>query len=118
MRQLNINNPKDIFAVQLSVDEACTNVIRHAYSNKSDGRILIRCRFPNTGDQIVVHIIDWGKSFDPTNVPKPDTQSHLDERKEGGLGVFLIRKFMDTVKYTSIQNVNKLIMVKHLKNNE
>ena len=115
MRVLNIKNPKDIYAVQLSVDEACTNVIQHAYSNKSEGRILIRCMLPSEGSQFVVHIVDWGKSFDPTTMPKPDTQSHLNERREGGLGVFLMRKFMDTVKYTSIQNVNKLIMVKHLK---
>lgn len=118
MKQFNIKNPKDIYAVQLSVGEACTNVIQHAYSNKSDGCILIRCKFPNRGNQLVIHILDWGKSFDPTTVSNPDTQSPLNERKEGGLGVFLIRKFMDNVKYTSIQNVNKLIMVKHLKNIE
>ena len=114
MRQLNIQNSKDIYAVQLSVDEACTNVIQHAYSNKSGGRIVIRCMLSSTGNQFVVHIIDWGKSFDPTTVPKPDTQSNLNERREGGLGLFLMRKSMDSIKYTSNQNVNKLVMVKYL----
>jgi serine/threonine-protein kinase RsbW len=116
MRQLNIQNFKDIYAVQSSVDEACTNVIQHAYSNKSEGRIVIRCMLSNTSNQFVVNIIDWGKSFDPSTVPKPDTQSYLTERREGGLGIFLMRKFMDSVKYTSHENVNKLIMVKYLEN--
>jgi serine/threonine-protein kinase RsbW len=114
MRQLNIQNSKDIYAVQLSVDEACTNVIQHAYSNKSGERIVIRCMLSGTDNKFVVHIIDWGKSFDPTSVPKPDTQSSLNERREGGLGLFLMREFMDSIKYTSIQNVNKLVMVKYL----
>jgi serine/threonine-protein kinase RsbW len=114
MRQLDIKNSKVIHAVQLSVDEACTNVIQHAYSNKSEGRIVIRCMLSNTGNQFVVHIIDWGKSFNPTAVPKPDTKSNLNERKDGGLGLFLMRKYMDNIKYTSTQNVNKLVMVKCL----
>ena len=118
MQQLNIQNYKDIFAVQISVDEACTNVIQHAYSNQKDGRIVIRCMLSSKGNQLVVHIIDWGKSFNPTTLPKPDTRGKLNNRKEGGLGVFLMRKYMDNVKYTSIQSVNKLIMVKNLRNDE
>ncbi len=114
MKQLNIQNSKDIYAVQLSVDEACTNVIQHAYSNKSGEHILIRCMLSSTDNKFVVHIIDWGKSFDPTTIPQPDTHSNLNERREGGLGLFLMRKSMDSIKYTSFQNVNKLVMVKYL----
>jgi serine/threonine-protein kinase RsbW len=115
MRQLNIKNSKDIYSVQLAVDEACTNIIQHAYSNKSKGQILIQCMLSSENNQFIVTITDWGKSFDPKIVPKPDTESNLNERKEGGLGLFLINKFMDSVKYTSAQNMNKLVMVKTLK---
>ena len=116
MKQLNIQNSEDIYAVQLSVAEACTNVIEHAYSNESGGHIVIRCMLSSTGNEFVVHIIDWGKSFNPTAVPKPDTQSNLNERREGGLGFFLMQKFMDNIKYTSAQKMNKLVMVKYLDN--
>jgi anti-sigma regulatory factor (Ser/Thr protein kinase) len=116
MRQLNIKNPKDIYAVQLSVDEACTNIIQHAYSNRNSGNIVIRCKLSVRGNQFVVCIIDWGKSFDPTKVPTPNTQSNLNERREGGLGFFLITKLMDTVKYNSTQNENQLVMTKTLNN--
>ncbi len=114
MRHYDIHNFKGIYAVQLAVDEACTNVIRHAYSNKSGGRIVIRCMFSSANNKFVVHIIDWGKSFDPTTAPKPDTLGNLNERRVGGLGLFLMRKSMDSIKYTSNQNVNKLVMVKYL----
>lgn len=116
MKQLGIQKSKDIYAIQLSIAEAYTNVIQHAYSNLSEGQIVIRCMLSNKGDQFVVHIIDWGKSFDPTIVQKPDTESNLNKRKEGGLGIFLIKKLMDDVKYTSIRNTNKLVMVKYLDN--
>jgi serine/threonine-protein kinase RsbW len=115
MRQLNIKNSKDIYSVQLAVDEACTNIIQHAYSNKSKGQILIQCMLSSENNQFTVTITDWGKSFNPKKVPKPNTESNLNERKEGGLGLFLINKFMDSVKYTSAQNMNKLVMVKTLK---
>ena len=115
MRQLNIKNSKDIYSVQLAVDEACTNIIQYAYSNKSKGQILIQCMLSSENNQFTVTITDWGKSFDPKIVPKPDTESNLNERKEGGLGLFLINKFMDSVKYTSAQNMNKLVIVKTLK---
>ena len=97
MRQLNIQSSKDINEVQLSVDEACTNI-----------RLLL------TDNQFVVHIIDYGKPFDPTTVPKPDTQSALEKRTEGGLGIFFIRTFMDSIKYFSVQNENNLVMAKNL----
>jgi anti-sigma regulatory factor (Ser/Thr protein kinase) len=115
MRELNIQNSRDINEVQLSVDEACTNIIQHGYANKTGGRIVIRCMLLSKDNQFVVRIMDFGKPFDPTTVPKPDTQSALENRKEGGLGIFFIRNFMDSIKYTSIQNVNNLVMAKNLK---
>jgi anti-sigma regulatory factor (Ser/Thr protein kinase) len=118
MRRLNIQNSTDISEVQLSVDEACTNIIQHGYANKSGGRIVIRCMV-SVDNQFVVHLIDFGKPFDPTTVPEPDTQSTLEKRKEGGLGIFFIKNFMDSIKYTSTQNENHLVIAKNLeKENE
>ncbi len=116
MRLCKIDSIKDIYAVQLSVDEACTNIIKHAYSNKKDGMIVIRCTLSSTGEKFTVNIMDWGQPFNPTTIPKPDTESGLNERKVGGLGIFFIRKFMDDVKYVRNDNVNLLIIVKHIKN--
>lgn len=116
MRHCEVHSVKDIYAVQLSVDEACTNIIKHAYSNKSEGTIVIRCMLSSTGEKFTVNIMDWGKAFDPTIIPEPDTESDLDERKVGGLGIFFMRKFMDEVKYVRSDDMNLLIIVKYIKN--
>ncbi|MCW4011118.1 MAG: ATP-binding protein [Candidatus Bathyarchaeota archaeon] len=118
MKQCKIQSIKDIYAVQLSVDEACTNIIKHAYSNKSEGTIVIRCMLPISGEKFIVNIMDWGKPFDPTTIPNPDTESDLNERKVGGLGIFFMRKFMDEVEYVRSNDMNLLIIGKYIKKNE
>jgi serine/threonine-protein kinase RsbW len=113
MTQCDIHNFKDINEVQLSVDEACTNIIQHAYSNKSEGKIAIHCTLSD-GDKFTVNIMDWGKPFDPNLISKPDTKSSLNERKVGGLGIFFMRQFMDEVKYVRSKSTNLLIIVKYI----
>lgn len=118
MGHYNIHNSKDMFAIQLSVDEACTNIINHAYSNKSEGVIVIRCMVSSPGNKFIVNIMDWGCAFDPTIMPKPDTESSLNKRKAGGLGIFFMRKFMDEVKYVRSKDMNLLIMAKYMQNED
>ncbi len=118
MMHYNIHNSKDIYAVQLSVEEAVTNIIKHAYSNKSEGMIEIRCMLSRQGNKFIVNIMDWGKTFDLSMMPKPDTESSLKERKVGGLGIFFMRKFMDEVKYVRKKDMNLLIMAKYIHNED
>jgi anti-sigma regulatory factor (Ser/Thr protein kinase) len=115
MQYYGIDSVKDLYAVQLSVDEACTNIIEHAYSYRSDGRIAIRCRLAGAPDKFVADIMDWGKPFDPTTLPKPDTESGLHERKAGGLGIFFIRKYMDEISYRRSDDMNLLTIAKYIK---
>jgi serine/threonine-protein kinase RsbW len=114
LRHYDIASPKDVYAVQLSVDEACTNIIEHAYSSKEEGTIVIRCVLSKTEGKLVVNITDWGAPFDPTTLPKPDTQSSLDERKEGGLGIYFMRKFMDEISYIRRDDMNLLTLAKYI----
>jgi serine/threonine-protein kinase RsbW len=115
MQYYGIQNVKDVYAVQLSVDEACTNIIKHAYANKNDGKIMIRCMLSEKSDKFVVELMDWGSPFDPTTLPKPDTESGLRERKEGGLGIFFIKKFMDEIGYRRSGDMNLLTIAKYIK---
>jgi serine/threonine-protein kinase RsbW len=114
MQCFGVDDAKDVYAVQLSVDEACTNIIKHAYANKQEGKIVVRCLISETS-KFVVQIMDWGDAFDPTALPTPDTHGALNERKEGGLGVFFMKKFMDEVTYRRSDNMNLLILAKHIK---
>ena len=89
MHKLGIGIDAEVYQVQLAVDEACTNIIEHAYAGDTDEPIKVNCY--RAGDELTFHIRDWGEPFDPTAVPLPDLNATPFERQKGGLGVFLHR---------------------------
>jgi serine/threonine-protein kinase RsbW len=102
---------KDVYAVQLAADEACSNVIEHAYEGIPNGEIELVC--DAQAGQVTVVIHDHGKIFDITNVRPPNLGKDLSEREVGGLGVFLIHKLMDEVRFSSSKKTgNTLTLVK------
>jgi serine/threonine-protein kinase RsbW len=110
MRQLGTE--QDMFEVQTAVDEACTNVMLHAYSGKG-GVISMSCELQDK--DFIITIRDNGRPFDPDSVPPPDVEAALEERRVGGLGVHLMRKLMDDVSYAfDAEKGNKLVMRKTL----
>ncbi len=102
----------EVYSVEVAVDEACTNVIEHAYRGIQGGDIECTCE---TGaDALTVVIRDHGKSFDPTRVPAPDLGSDLKNRRSGGLGIYLMRRYMDEVRFETLgESGNLVTMVKH-----
>ena len=88
---------KATYAVQLAVDEACSNIIEHAYGGEGKGEIALTCNL--TGEGLEVVLSDWGDDFDPKAVPKLDIAAPLEETGDRGAGVFLMRKLMDEVRY-------------------
>jgi serine/threonine-protein kinase RsbW len=104
-----------IYDVQMAVDEACTNVIEHAYRGRSDGTIDIGCE--KRGKEFIVTIQDFGERFDPKKISRPRTRDPLSKRNIGGLGIFFMHKMMDKVKFDfSSGHGNRLTMVKKIKN--
>jgi len=103
-----------VFHVQMAVDEACSNVIEHAYA-ESLGDIDLECHVDAGGD-LRVEIRDQGGPFDPESVsPPPVTNGSvdIDEMKIGGLGLFFMRKLMDEVTFRfDAATGNHLTMVK------
>jgi len=98
----------------LAVDEACTNIIKHAYKYSSNGEIGITIK--STQANIVILITDSGEHFDPENVPAPNLIEYQRQKKAGGLGIFLMKKLMDEVNYKVLRdNRNQVELVKHLK---
>lgn len=99
------------YMVEMAVDEACSNVVEHAYGGEGKGEIAITCR--NDPDRLTVIIRDHGRSFDPESIPNPNLQAGLDELPGHGLGLFFMRKWMDEVRFTSSpEGGNVLTMVK------
>jgi serine/threonine-protein kinase RsbW len=100
------------YGVQVAVDEACSNIIEHAYSDQSAGDI--ECEYEITDESLVITLRDHGRPFDPTSVADPELDAQLDERPLGGLGVYLMRKLMDSVVYHYEAGAgNVLVLVKH-----
>jgi serine/threonine-protein kinase RsbW len=108
--------PAAVYAVQLAVDEAFSNIIEHAYGGESDE--TIECTGQISGNELIITLRDCGKSFDPASVPNPDLEAELEEREVGGLGLYFIRQLMDDIQFDFVrhpetgQNCNVLRMVK------
>lgn len=105
-----------IWDLKLAVDEACTNVIRHAYRGQG-GEIELVIEPVECGIQVVIH--DWGVPFDPQSIPVPNLALPLEERPLGGLGLFFMRQVMDHVEYDfDQQHGNTLTMIKRVDGRE
>jgi sigma-B regulation protein RsbU (phosphoserine phosphatase) len=79
--------------VVMAVDEACQNVIRHAYGEERDGEIVLRIE--QRGDELILSLMDFAPPIDPEKVQPRD----LDDVRPGGLGTFLIREVMDSAEF-------------------
>jgi serine/threonine-protein kinase RsbW len=100
---------KGVFNVQLACDEACTNVMEHAYGG-DEGPVRVACKLHPGHLEIQVH--DTGKPFDPATVRAPDLEAPLEERETGGLGLHFMRSVMDDVRFEFDESGNLLTMVK------
>jgi len=99
--------------IMLAVDEACTNIIKHAYRSFPDGEIKIELKYNH--EKFTILIIDYGNSFDPEIVPDPDLRKYYDEGKTGGLGMYLMKTLMDEVKYISVPGkYNQVFLSKNI----
>ncbi|KAA3619440.1 MAG: ATP-binding protein [Calditrichaeota bacterium] len=94
----------------LAVDEACSNIIRHAYDGAHDKPIVITFKMMPKGIEIV--ICDFGKNISKSKIKSRD----LEKIRPGGLGVHLIQSVMDVVTYERIPRTgNKLTLGKFKK---
>jgi len=103
----------DLVKLELAVDEACANVIEHAYGSDTTREVTVRATLdPNA---VQIRIIDNGRGFDPATVTETDLESLIRQRKSGGLGMRLIRSVMDEVHYEIVPGQkNELRMTKLL----
>ena len=106
----------DLFKIELACDEACTNVIEHAYGSEDQGEI--RVVWELSGQNFVVKVFDNGKPFMPNSVSKPvipDSPKDMEQLKIGGLGIHFMRKLMDEIHFSyDDSSGNQLLMIKYL----
>ena len=83
--------------IALAVDEACTNVIKHAHHH--DARRLMDIQIQIDANKMKITITDKGRGFDITKLKDPDVEKYIRESRHGGLGIYLIKTLMDEVNY-------------------
>lgn len=97
-------------AFKLSIDEAATNIIKHAYR---DWEGMIKMRIIIKSNSMTVLLIDQGKYFDPSRVKNPDLDRYVNIGKKGGLGIFIMRKLIDEIEYRHTEEGNELRLTKY-----
>jgi anti-sigma regulatory factor (Ser/Thr protein kinase) len=112
---------QEVARIEMAVDEACSNVVEHAYATGKewcwqhrDPEIRLDIRTEN--GRLVIQINDHGQRFDFANYQPVEIEERLKQMNPSGYGIFIMRNFMDEVQYSSNdQTGNTLRLVKYLK---
>ena len=105
---------EDTGKIEIAVDEACTNVIEHAYANMNP-KPPIRLEVETLDNRLIVDIVDRGRAFDYDTYVPPKFPDHWNEGHNRGVGLYLIRKCMDDSSYTRLPDQsNRLRLIKNL----
>ena len=92
--------------IDLAVEEIFVNIAHYSGADEA----IINCSFEN--DKLEVTFSDSGVPFNPLAKPDPDITLNAEEREIGGLGIYLTKKFMDTVSYEYKDGMNCLRIIK------
>ncbi len=104
--------PRGCAAFELALEETFLNVVMHGTASGAVPEVQVSLAL--TPQEVTMTVEDDGPGFDPLTVPVPDLTAGVEERRVGGLGVFLVRTMMDVVSYARIAGRNQLRMSKRL----
>jgi len=99
--------------IAIAVDELFSNIARYAYDSGS-GEATVCVEKREDPAAVAVIFSDQGKPYDPLAKKDPDTTLAAEEREIGGLGIYLVKKSMDDVRYEYCDGQNVLTIVKYL----
>jgi anti-sigma regulatory factor (Ser/Thr protein kinase) len=105
-------SPEVEYDLNLALDEAIMNVAQHAFPRSEEHFYTLQITL--TPEEFTARIEDDGPEFNPLDHPPPDLDAPLEQRKEGGLGIFLVRQIMTSVDYQRVGGKNLLTLKKKL----
>jgi serine/threonine-protein kinase RsbW len=89
----------EIAKIEMAIDEACSNIIEHAYRHQP-GHLEIEIEVNERPDRLEIVILDYSKTeFAVNNAPAVDVEDYLSEHRQRGLGLYIIRSFVDHVEH-------------------
>jgi serine/threonine-protein kinase RsbW len=106
--------PAAAMTFELALEEAFMNVVMHGSPTNRVARVDVSLAIVD--GELTLIIEDDGPPFDPLTLATPNISANLNERRVGGLGVFLMRKMMDNVRYQRLESRNQLQMIKRVGN--
>ena len=101
---------KLLFEINVALDEILTNIVSYAYNDKAEHKILVRLF--SLKDGLKIQVEDEGIAFNPLQRAEPDITKSVMERPIGGLGIHMVRKLVDELKYKRENNKNILTLIK------
>ena len=107
MEKLEVS-PKISMKLMIAIDEIYSNIVR--YSGATEATVAIE----KIDDTLKLHFKDNGKPYNPLEAEDPDITASADDRRIGGLGIFMVKKMLDNVEYEYANNCNKLTLTKNL----
>lgn len=102
--------PKTQIQIDVAIDELFGNIANYAYGDAT-GEATVRVESP-TSSSIEITFIDSGVAYNPLEKQDPDTTLSAEERQIGGLGIFIVKKTMDEMKYKYEDGKNILTIKK------
>ena len=105
-------DPAEAQKIVSAIDEAVTNIIEHGYNRGERGSIELLAEL--APDRFRMVIRDTARVFNPASVPAPDMAEHVKSGRKKGLGLYMMRQFMDEVSYRYKDGAqNELTLVKY-----
>ena len=104
---------KSKIQINIVIDEIFGNICHYAYKD-SVGAVTVRVESGNTPKAVFLTFTDNGIPYNPLETEDPDITLSSEERKIGGLGIYLVKKNMDEMKYEYVNQQNRLWMEKRL----
>jgi len=103
---------RSVLQINLVLDELFTNTVNYGFDNDLEHTIDISLGFD--GQRMQITIIDDGNPFDINQAEDPDLNIPLDQKDVGGLGILLVRQFVDEISYARDKNKNIIMLTKHI----
>ncbi len=104
----------DAFDLRLAIEEVCTNVMMHGYTQQRPGPLEVSLCADD--ENVTVVISDRAEPFDPGAAPVPDLETPAEQRQVGGLGWHLVRKIVDRIVYRyDVTDGNTVTLIKRLR---
>jgi anti-sigma regulatory factor (Ser/Thr protein kinase) len=102
-----------IYELSLIVDEVVSNIIRHGYRDGMEHPLTLELALD--GSEMLIRVVDQGVHFNPLLKPDPDTSKPMEERKPGGLRIYMVKHLVDNLDYRRENGRNYLIIRKGLR---